>query len=276
MNDHELAKYLAIEAGALLRELRGDISPTPLGVQPSYDHEALGKLGDRSANDFLLNSLRNHRPDDVILSEESLDPQLRHRASRVWIIDPLDGTSSFSRGFPGFAVHVALWERDSELPGSITAAAISVPLFDLHLSTADSAEQVASGTSFIRSSDVIQPKFSEGTIRIVTSPSRPPKMLERVVDSLAKQFSQDVEVQPLGSVGAKTAYIIAGAADIYLNTSGFHQWDIAAPIGVAAHYGLSSCLPTGRPHQMNGEGTEISGALIARPQFVEPILNSLA
>lgn len=274
MNDHELAALLAYEAGQLLLDVRGDLVPVPDGQPTEYDQKALGDAGDRQSNDFLISQLNSHRPKDVILSEESLDPAARHQADRVWIIDPLDGTSSFSRGYPGFAVHVALWERGADVPGSITAAAVSVPLFDVTLSTADNPTQ----QSFALNLDLptVQPRFIDDTIRIVTSPSRPPRQLDQVKQALQEAFNQPVDVQRMGSVGAKTTFIVLGHADIYLNTVGFHEWDLAAPLGIAHHYGLHACLPSGQDFQLNQAGTELSGALIAQPQFVETILKSLA
>ena len=56
--------------------------------------------------------LGEHRPDDAVLSEEAADDPVRLASSRVWIVDPLDGTREFSeRPRDDWAVHVALWEE---------------------------------------------------------------------------------------------------------------------------------------------------------------------
>ena len=56
--------------------------------------------------------LQRERPDDAILSEEVASVGNRATASRVWIIDPLDGTREYGMpGRPDWAVHVALWQR---------------------------------------------------------------------------------------------------------------------------------------------------------------------
>ena len=71
-----------------------------------------------------------------MLSEEAPDDAARLSASRVWIVDPLDGTREF--GEPGrtdWAVHVALWE----LPRWLTAGAVALPAQGKVLSTADPA-----------------------------------------------------------------------------------------------------------------------------------------
>ena len=49
-----------------------------------------------------------------------------------------------------------------------------------------------------------------------------------------------VEVVNVGSAGAKVAALLAGRADAYVHDSGFYEWDVAAPLAVAQHYGLAT------------------------------------
>ena len=126
-DDHVLARDLAAEAGRRLLELRAR------GGEP----DLLRKAGDRLAHEFLTAALAQHRPGDVVLSEEGADDPARLTASRVWIVDPLDGTREF--GEPGrtdWAVHVALWERsDASDSGDLTAGAVALPAQGQVLST---------------------------------------------------------------------------------------------------------------------------------------------
>ncbi|MBU6347148.1 MAG: 3'(2'),5'-bisphosphate nucleotidase CysQ [Actinomycetales bacterium] len=262
MNDDELASWLATEAGKLLLKIRGDIAPLMPGQQATYDVAALGDAGDRIANEFLLEQLAIHRPDEVVLSEESLDPQTRHQADRVWIIDPLDGTASFSRGYPGFAVHVALWESSATTSGQIVAAAVAVPMIGQTLSTADPKP-------------IGLPQGEQKEIRIVTSPTNPPEKLLEISSALTAEFGATVSVERRGSVGAKVAHIINGHADVYLTTRGFNEWDIAAPLAIAQHYGLSATLPTGAEFKFNQADVEVPGALICRPHFYQSVMEIL-
>jgi 3'(2'), 5'-bisphosphate nucleotidase len=127
-DDHALARELADEAGRRLLELRAR------GGEP----DLLRKAGDRLAHEFLVAALADRRPGDVVLSEEAADNPVRLSASRVWIVDPLDGTREF--GEPGrtdWAVHVALWERSGASDsGDLTAGAVALPAQGRVLSTA--------------------------------------------------------------------------------------------------------------------------------------------
>jgi len=280
MNDHKLAKDLAQKAGQILVEVLADYESQNFAELDANAIKELGNVGDRKANEFLINQLKLHRPDDVVLSEESVDPQSRHAASRVWIIDPLDGTASFSRGYPGFAVHVALWEAQATSASKITAAAVHVPLAHTTLSTSDPSHFVPEFDSAIHGNLHMQAvgwTLSErDDIRIVASPSHPPTQLAAICDRLRKDFNREVTVERRGSVGAKMAYIIGGHADIYVNTRGFSEWDIAAPLAVAHHYGLVAVLPDGSDFQFNQADVAVSGAVICRSQYANSILQVLA
>ena len=99
LSDAELAAHLAEVTGRLLIEVResGMLGP-----------KALGKAGDATANQFLVHALREQRPDDGLLSEEEKDNPERLVKSRVWIVDPVDGTREYGESRTDWAVHVAL------------------------------------------------------------------------------------------------------------------------------------------------------------------------
>jgi myo-inositol-1(or 4)-monophosphatase len=66
--------------------------------------------GDIAVNDSLLSALKSARPDDAILSEETPDTQGRLSHSRLWIIDPIDGTRDYFNGGTDWCIGVALIE----------------------------------------------------------------------------------------------------------------------------------------------------------------------
>lgn len=280
MNDHKLAKHLAQQAGQILTEVLRNFTPKNPAEPTAEEIRAIGDLGDKTANDFLINQLRINRPDDVVLSEESIDPAARHNAKRVWIIDPLDGTASFSRGYPGYAVQVALWEADAQTPGKITAAAVNVPEVHATLSTADPIHLIPEFDSGVHGNLHMQSVgwrlSARDDIRIVTSSSNPPTQLEAICSGLKNEFKREVVVERRGSVGAKMVYIISGDADIYVNTWGFNEWDIAAPLAVAHHYGLVAVMPDGSEFQLNQENVTVPGAIICRSKYVKTVLQALA
>lgn len=77
---------------------------------------------DLASEVLLLDALRAEFPGDAILSEEA---GASGAGARRWIVDPLDGTTNFSRGLPFFAVSLALWED-----GAPAVGAVYLPVLD--------------------------------------------------------------------------------------------------------------------------------------------------
>lgn len=234
-HDAALARRLAQEAGELLVRLR---------VGGTHDGRALGDAGDRQANALLLEALARERPDDAVLSEESVDDGKRFTAERVWIIDPLDGTREYREGRSDWAVHVALVAR-----GEVIAAAVAQPMRD---EVFDSAPTTLTA--------------DHGRV-IVVSRSRPPAFAADIARALGAR------VDAVGSAGAKALAVVRGEALAYVHEGGLNEWDAAAPIGVALARGLHVSDLRGDAITFNRRDVVLHGGLVlCRPECVETIL----
>ncbi|WP_199431278.1 3'(2'),5'-bisphosphate nucleotidase CysQ [Qaidamihabitans albus] len=241
--DTRLAARLADEAGRLLLRIRAE--------HPADDPKALGKRGDAEANALLLDRLARERPGDAVLSEESADDPVRLGASRVWIVDPLDGTREYGLGErDDWAVHVALWEAGL----GITAAAVAQP----------------SLPAVYASDDVSTPPRREGRPRIVVSDTRPPDFARPVAEVAG------AELVPMGSAGAKAMAVLRGEADAYLHAGGQYEWDSAAPVGVVLAAGLHASRVDGSALRYNERYPYLPDLLICRPDLTEPLLAAIA
>ncbi len=88
---------------------------------------------DLAVNDALAKRLREARPDYGWLSEEGPDDPRRGDCTRVFILDPIDGTRAFIAGERSFSVSLAVAEA-----GRIVAAAVYLPADDvLYAASAD-------------------------------------------------------------------------------------------------------------------------------------------
>src|SRR3954464_12560417 len=99
----EFAKELAIDAGAIL--LRHFEHKTAVRWKGKGDPVT---DADQEASRFIVESLHRRFPLDGILSEEEVDDTARLKKSRVWIVDPMDGTAEFVAGLTEFAVMIGL------------------------------------------------------------------------------------------------------------------------------------------------------------------------
>lgn len=71
---------------------------------------------DIEVNNFLTKEIQSVFPGDIIYSEES--PKVAYGA-RMWAIDPIDGSSNFSRGIPHYSVCMAQIENDEAVAGAV-------------------------------------------------------------------------------------------------------------------------------------------------------------
>src|SRR5216684_3137039 len=99
-----LSVGLARKAGAGVR----DFYEGALDIEEKYDLDRREPVtqADRLASDLIVHAIRREFPDDGILAEESVETDRRLRKSRVWMIDPLDGTNGFIDGNGDFAVQI--------------------------------------------------------------------------------------------------------------------------------------------------------------------------
>jgi len=104
------------EAGALAREAFG--KPMKTWVK---EHNSPVSEVDIAVNVLLRERLTAIAPDAGWLSEETDDDPARLAASRVWIVDPIDGTRSFIAGRPDWTVSVALVEARRPIVAALYA-----------------------------------------------------------------------------------------------------------------------------------------------------------
>ncbi len=240
-DDHAFAVWAAEQAGARLLEVRAE----------GLEGKALKDAGDAAAQAVLADLLATHRPDDAVLSEEATDTEARLSASRVWIIDPLDGTREFSEPpRDDWAVHVALW-----VEGELVAGAVAQPAL---------GETFNTGTP-----SVVPPRTSQRP-RIAVSRSRPPAFVEALATAL------DAELVPMGSAGVKVMSVVRDIADAYVHAGGQYQWDNAAPVAVARAAGLFCSRIDGSEIVYNGADTSLPDLVVCRPELSEQILAFVA
>jgi 3'(2'), 5'-bisphosphate nucleotidase len=196
--------------------------------------------------------LRDARPSDAILSEESRDDPIRLERERVWIVDPLDGTREFGEeGRRDWAVHIAL-----VVNGIPDACAVALPAQDNVVFSTAAPPQLAPP--------------SDGKMRLLVSRTRPPDLAQYLAVTL------DAELVPLGSAGAKTMAVIQGHADVYAHSGGQYEWDSAAPVGVARSAGCHCSRLDGAPLLYNRPDSYLPDLLVCRPELADAVLAAVA
>ncbi len=195
-----------------------------------------------------MDLLAQHRPADSVLSEEGADDKRRLSASRVWIVDPLDGTREFSEPpRDDWAVHVALWQD-----GELTAGAVAQP---------------ALGETFDTGNPPVVPPRTSERPRIAVSRTRPPAFVEALAEEI------DAELVPMGSAGVKVISVVRGVTDAYVHAGGQYEWDNAAPVAVARSAGLFCSRVDGSELRYNQDDVSLPDLVVCRPELSDVILS---
>jgi 3'(2'), 5'-bisphosphate nucleotidase len=239
-DDSAEAASIATEAGQLLLELRNR------GLPPGE----LGAAADACSQQFIARALASRHGGDAVLSEEAADDPARVSRSRVWIVDPLDGTREYGEvPRTDWAVHVAL-----VVDGELAAGAVALPAQGVTLSTA-APPPAPAGTG--------------SRLRVLVSRTRPAKEAAALADVL------EAELVPMGSAGAKVAAVVLGGAEVYAHTGGQWEWDSAAPVAVARAAGLHASRFDGSPLRYNQPNPWLPDLLVCRADLAHTVLSAI-
>ena len=198
---------------------------------------------DRRGNDLIVQGLREAFPCDAVVAEESARPVASPSAdvpspvSRVWYVDPLDGTKEFIAGNGEFSVMIGLaiggharlgvvYRPDSDV---LYAGVVGAGAWMEHLGTRVPLAVTArdAGAPFIAA---------------VSRSHRHP-----MADRIARALGVGKEI-PLGSVGLKIGMIARGDADAYVEPGpATSLWDACAPDAILRAAGGQFTTILGRP-----------------------------
>jgi 3'(2'), 5'-bisphosphate nucleotidase len=210
----EIAKELAIGAGAILLKHFAQKTAVRWKGKDNPVTDA-----DQQASRFIVDSLRRRFPLDGILSEEEADDPARLKKSRVWIVDPMDGTSEFVAGRTEFAVMIGL-----AVDGRPVTGVVYLPVerkFYFAESGCGAFVEMDSSKRQLR----VAPESDPGRATIAASRSHDSPTAQRIREALA--FGAVIRA---GGVGLKVAMICEGLAHVYIHVgSGTNQWDTCAP-----------------------------------------------
>jgi myo-inositol-1(or 4)-monophosphatase len=184
---------------------------TPGAIETEYKigHDPVTEA-DRALDAVLRKELL--RDGEGWLSEESVDDPIRLQRSRVWVVDPLDGTREFVKGIPEFCVSIGFVENGRPVAGGIYNPATD----ETFLGSIDS------GVTYNgKPSQPSQRNTLEGAL-VLASRSEVKRGEWKAFENAA------FTIRPMGSVAYKLALISAGLADITFTLTPKNEWDVVA------------------------------------------------
>ena len=253
-DDIALANRLADAAGAAIRPyFRGDI-----GLEAKADASPV-TLADRAAEKAMRRLLAAETPRDGIIGEEFGNE--REGASRIWVLDPIDGTVSFAAGRPIFGTLIALLRDGFPVLGVI--------------------DQPIAGERWVGAAGHAT-TFNGMEVR--TRPCR--ALADAVLASTGPQYFDDHSAEHFMALAARTAHkrmvwggdcynyglVASGQIDIVCE-SGLKLHDFAALVPVVEGAGGTMADWNGDPLHAGSEGHVIA---LGDPARLEDVVEALA
>ena len=265
-----VAIELAKEAGAVILEKRTEALKD---IQEKADNEGPVTEADLAADALIRAGLKDAFPDDTVITEEtwpSASTPLPHD-ERMWIVDPLDGTSDFSRGGSDYVVMIGLC-----VSGQPTVGVVYHPVSETCWSGAKDAngQTQASKTAQGQTYPLQARAFDSTQPRALISRSHPSKTIDQMLTNLGLN-----DRLTLGSVGLKAGAIADGEADIYLTaTNKIKIWDTCAPQVILEAVGARMTNLLGAPLRYDQKAAHPTGICAASADafdYFQPKINTL-
>ena len=193
------------------------------------------------------------------LSEESVDDYTRLEKSRVWVVDPLDGTREFVAGIPEFCVSIAMVEKGRPIAGGICNPATN----EIFLGSLES------GLTYNGKPARASQRTTLDGATVLASRSETKR-------GEWKQFQgTNFTVRPMGSVAYKLALVSAGLADLTFTLVPKNEWDVAAGVALVTSAGGFVSTLENAALQCNRRNPLITGLIACGPFLREPLLQLL-
>lgn len=217
------------DAGRLLLDLRR--KPIEVLCEPGHD---IKLKADQLAEERILAILRERMPLPV-LTEESGEHGAVTETSRMWIVDPLDGTFNYSRGMPMCCSSVGLWENgqpvlgavynffNDELFAGIVGRGAWLNGKPIAVSGVKTAAKASLATGFPHHQD-----FGDAPLR-----------------EFIGQVQDFKKIRMLGSAALMGAYVACGWLDAYVEEDVW-LWDIAGAVAIAQAAGAAVTVRPGQ------------------------------
>lgn len=165
----------------------------------------------------IIECIKEAFPGDEILAEESQQKDKLPKG-RVWIIDPIDGTTNFAHGFPAYCISIALWVNKEPAVGLVMEVANNELFY------------AVKGEGAYRNGKPIQISVQDDPGSSLIGTGFPYKELD-LVDDYLKLFKRMMEithgVRRPGTAAWDLCNVACGRFDGFYEY-GLSAWDVAA------------------------------------------------
>jgi myo-inositol-1(or 4)-monophosphatase len=251
--DFELLRESTVQAADLALSFWGK----PIQKERKADGTAV-TAADRAVDDLFAQRLRGSRPHYGWLSEESAEQEARVGVSRVWVIDPIDGTRDFIRGRSDWTVGAALVE-DSAPVLAVLINPVREQVFEAR----------ASEGAYLNGRRLHVSRQSNLSGARLTVPEA---IIRRQADV---SVWENVVAIKANSTLYRFALVACGQADATFALTSKWEWDVAAGALLVAEAGGTVTDALGNKLKFNSWEAKVHGYIASSPKLHQILLDRL-
>jgi myo-inositol-1(or 4)-monophosphatase len=216
-----LAEDLAQQAGELslqrLHHPRADVRTKSTAT------DMLSEV-DEACERLIVDGIRAARPDDGILSEEGASAQATSGVR--WVIDPIDGTTNYLYGHPGYAISIGV-----EVDGEAVAGVVVDPIHSERFTA-------ASGWGALRNGEpvAVSQETELASALVATGFGYDPARRTAQAELMARLIGSIRDIRRMGAAAVDLCSVACGRVDAYYER-GLQHWDLAAGTLIASEAG---------------------------------------
>lgn len=228
----EKVRPVVLQAGDIAKSF---LSATEKKIEYKGDVN-LVTAADKASEEFIVTQLKEIFPQDSILAEEG--NSVENDSSYTWIIDPIDGTTSFAHGYPMFAVSIGLINQDKKP----VLGLVYNPFFD------ELFHAVQNYGAFLNNRPIYvsQIKSLNQSLLATGFPYNRREIMDLLMKRLAHVLHHVHDIRRGGSAALDICYVAAGRLEGYFE-QGLQPWDVAAALVILQEAGGQSSLFDGSP-----------------------------
>jgi myo-inositol-1(or 4)-monophosphatase len=180
---------------------------------------------DRASERLIVESILEQRPDDGIVGEEGAS--IAGTSGVNWLVDPIDGTTNYLYGHPGFAVSIA-----AELDGEMVVGVVHDPMHRDQFAAARGKGATRNGqpVHVLDHSDL-------ATALVATGFAYDPEQRARQADVLTTVLPRVRDIRRMGAAAVDLCSVAIGRVNAYYER-GLAPWDLAAGSLIASEAGV--------------------------------------
>ena len=214
--ERRAAEAAAHAAADFIRSHAGRLGSDDVRTKTVHD---LVTFVDEGAQRIILDHLARAFPDDAVLAEESPDEHVPTEG-RLWIVDPLDGTTNFLHGVPPYAVSVGLQVDAASAVGVV----LEVSTGELFSAVVGEGLTVDGVPAHVSATETL------GSALVATGfPFRDYGYVDGYLATFERAVRATRGVRRHGAAAIDLAWTAAGRFDGYFE-AGIAPWDVAAGV----------------------------------------------